>query len=198
MINQMKSSLAIAFTLLIGSHASAGTILLDFEGLTNGQIVDNLFPEVTFSSPGSTVRVWDFGGDFAASGVNTIAPSSGFGDDMDLLFSQPVFNLSFFSGGDNDLGQQALIDVYVNGLLDSTVSLTGDGNATTIDFQDLTGFSNVTRININNVTDFAGLVYDDFQFDTDTVVPEPSSVAVYGIGICLVGVCPRRRKQTKA
>lgn len=172
----------------------ANALLIDFEEFNDGDLI-SLVGNATFSS-GNNVEVYAFGGSFAQSGVNTIAPDAGGGSftgDLFVDFTAAVDNLSFWSGGDDIIGLQATINVFVDGLFASAVGLVGDGSASTTDFHDLSAFSGVTRIEIVNVIDPAGLVYDDFGFDV-TAVPEPSILGLFALGLIAVGVTTRRRK----
>ena len=112
---------------------------------------------------------------------------------MFVDFEQAVNNLSFFSGGDDINGVQFSIRVFIDGILGSTLDLSGDGALDTIDFHDLSTFSNITRIEIFNVVDPAGLVYDDFSFSI-AEVPEPSALVLLGLG--LIGIAVRRKHNT--
>ncbi len=187
----MKNKLILLATTLLFSATAAQAELIDFEQFNDGDLIGTV-GSATFTS-NNNVEVYAFGGAFAQSGVNTIAPDAGggsFNGDLFVDFASGVSNLSFWSGGDDFNGIQATINVFVGGIFDSAVSLIGDGNAGTTDFHDLSAFSNVTRIEIVNVTDPAGLVYDDFMFDV--AVPEPGTLALLGLGLLGMGIARRR------
>jgi len=176
------------------SATSAQAVLIDFEQFNNGDLIGTV-GNATFTS-NNNVQVYAFGGAYAQSGVNTIAPDAGgglFNGDLFVDFALAVNNLSFWSGGDNDNGLQATIRVFVNGVFNSAVCLLGDGNAATTDFHNLSAFANVSRIEIVNVTDRAGLVYDDFSFDI-AAVPEPATLGLFGLSLVGLGFMSRRRR----
>ncbi len=188
----MKGKLIILASALLLSATAAQADLIDFEQFNDGDLISTV-GNATFTS-NNNVEVYAFGGDFAHSGVNTIAPDAGgglFNGDLFVDFTAAVNNLSFWSGGDDDNGVQATINVFVGGAFTTAVSLLGDGNFGTTDFHDLSAFSNVTRIEIVNVTDAAGLVYDDFGF---TAVPEPGTLVLLGLGLVGMAITRRRRK----
>lgn len=180
----------------INTHAAeAAPVTIDFESFSTGDIVGTI-GNVTFSAAGGA-QVYDLGGPFASSGTKTVGPSgSAFNGDLFLQFASPVTDVSFFSGAGDRNGKQANINIFTNGVLTSTTDLTGDGDPTTPDFQDLTAFSSVTRVEIVNVTDSAGLVYDDFSYDVaqSASVPVPETFGLLGAGLIgLVAIARRRR-----
>lgn len=195
----MKTFLvAAAGVSFLAAPAFAVTQTIDFEAFSNGDIIGTV-GNATFSAAGGA-EIYDFGGDFAESGVNTVGPSGGdFNGDLFVDFAMAVSDLSFFSGGDNDSGTVASINVFVSGLFDSTIGLLGDGNLGTTEFQDLSAFSNVTRIEIVNVTDAFGLVYDDFTFTYDDtpagVVPLPAAGWFLLGGIAGLGALSLRKRK---
>ena len=88
----------------------------------------------------------------------------------------------------------ALVDIFENGAFSSTVDILGFNDFNTPNLVDLTGFNDVSSIRIHSVTDPGGLGWDNFQFDvTSTPVPEPSNLALLGLG--LAGLSMSRRKR---
>lgn len=190
----IKKLCGLMFLFSVCFNSNATIITINFEDFTGGDLISTV-GNATFSSNGS-VQVFNFGGDYASSGVNVIAPDSAGGlynGDLFVDFEQAVNNLSFFSGGDDINGVQFSIRVFIDGILGSTLDLSGDGALDTIDFHDLSTFSNITRIEIFNVVDPAGLVYDDFSFSI-AEVPEPSALVLLGLG--LIGIAVRRKHNT--
>jgi hypothetical protein len=102
-------------------------------------------------------------------------------------FTAPVSDLTFGSAGDNAAGVLSSADVFVNGSFSASVAISYDGVFASYDLVDLTGFSNVTKLVLSS-TDLAGVSWDNFSF----VVPEPSSAALFALG--LVGIDAGRRR----
>ncbi len=191
---KMKKSRLLGMTcaMLIGE---AQAIVIDFDSLTVGTIVTTQFSEVTFSGTGALpAHVLSF----AVSGnssPNVIASGDSLADgskDTFLDFTLPVSNLSFVIVGDGSSGSAGMLDIYVNSIFDTTLSLTVDGVGSSADLIDLTSFINVTRIEMYDITDPAGIGYDDFTFDVANV-PIPSAVWLFGSGLIgLVGFARRK------
>ena len=66
-------------------------------------------------------------------------------------------NLNFDGMGVNDVGVEALIDVYTNGAFNSTVQVIGNAQGYAPDHIDLSAFSNITEIRIYNIVDGGGI-----------------------------------------
>ncbi|MEX5728849.1 hypothetical protein Ga0609869_002202 [Rhodovulum iodosum] len=192
----IKTTLAATALALAASPAFATTELLTFEEFADGDLITTV-GNATFTTNGAT-EVYDFGGSYAQSGVNTIAPDASggsFNGDLYVDFFEAVSDLSFWSGGDDTAGTQATINVFVGGLFDTAVALSGDGDATTTEFHDLSAFVDVTRIEVVNVVDDFGLVYDDFSYSYAVdVVPLPASGVLLLSGLAAVGFGRRRRR----
>ena len=185
---------------LVLSTANASAVVINFDELATNTLVNNVYPGVTFGTNTGDGNVRVFSNCCSQSDPNSIAPSPGgagtfnFNGDLIVQFASAVNGLSFFSGGDNDVGTVALIDVFgLGGVLLGTQNLIadGDGLGLTEELQNLGGFANVTMIHIRNVTDAAGLVYDTFTFSAS--VPEPGSLALVGLAFLALGLGRRRR-----
>ena len=135
----LKSGILSLLALTIPTHAFAVTI--GFEGLSNGTVVTNQFPDVVFSSNAgfenqvATRPGLGFGDNFICT-----APTAGSincTQETILTFSSVVNNLSFYQVGDNANGVVALVDVFENGLFSSTVNIFGFDTPLVPDIVDL-------------------------------------------------------------
>ena len=198
----LKSGILSLLALTIPTHAFAVTI--GFEGLSNGTVVTNQFPDVVFSSNAgfenqvATRPGLGFGDNFICT-----APTAGSincTQETILTFSSVVNNLSFYQVGDNANGVVALVDVFENGLFSSTVNILGFDTPLVPDIVDLNAFSNVSSIRIYNITDPAGLGWDNFQFEAVPVpwetdaLPVVVSTVLFGLGVWT----KRKRKPSKS
>jgi hypothetical protein len=197
--------LARAFTvsgLLVATSVSV-PVLINFESFGNvgvsGPTVDTQFSEVTFSSePGfrnmvSTQPGIGFGNNFLCTGP--LGGSIDCAHETILSFTDPVSSLQFFQVGDNALGVQALVDVFVGGLFAGTVNVLADNQFFVPNLVDLSAFNNVTSIRIHSITDPGGLGWDNFSFDTITgSVPEPSSMLLLALGLVAATARSRFRR----
>lgn len=190
------------FSVLLGA-GSASAVVINFDGLANGTVVTNQFPEATFSSTAGFVNR------ITAQSLGSSLPNfictgpAGGGIDCThetiVDFTNPVSSLTFLEVGDNNSGVNALVDVFVNGVFTSTVGAVGDGNVLLPNPVDLSAFNNINRIRIHSITDLAGLGWDDFSFTVGggggIGVPEPSTLLLLGSGLVgLVAVLRRRYK----
>ena len=186
---------AASFALAAGTAQAA---VIDFEDLSNGDIVTTQYSGVTFSSSGSSVnKVTTQPG--IGFGNNFLCTAGGAGasinctDDTILTFASGVSNLSFWQVGDNTTGVVAMVDVFVGGVLSATVDILGFDDFSTPNLVDLTAFSNVTSIRIHSITDRGGLGWDDFSYDAANVVPLPAGMVLLLSALGPVCVLRRRR-----
>ncbi|WP_422344872.1 PEPxxWA-CTERM sorting domain-containing protein [Parasphingorhabdus sp.] len=186
------AALAASFTLA----TPASAVVIDFDSLSNGDVVTNQFPEAIFSStPGSEILVTaqNLGSsppNFICSGV---MGSINCVDDIFVDFTSAVSGLSFIGVGINAGGDVGDVRVLSGMTLLGTVDIFGTNGIGTID---LTAFSNITRIEISN-TDPAGIGFDDFTFDIGMggAVPEPATWAFMILGFGAIGGAMRRQRK---
>lgn len=176
----------------------ASAVVIDFDGLAGNVAVTNQFAEATFSSPtsGQEVRTVAFGGDNSIPNIictATVGGSLNCTDDILVQFTNPAFNLTFLSIGDDTNGVAGLVDVFVSDVFSSTENINGDGSTATGEIVDLSAFSNVTSILIHGVTESGGIGFDDFSFNVTGAVPEPGMLALFGLGLSGLGLMRQKR-----
>ena len=183
----LKNTLAlVGLTFSLSVNAA---ITIDFENFSHGNFISTV-SGATFSSSSGGIKVLDFDGEFAASGQNVIGVDGNLSAALSVSFDTGVDMLSFYTGGDDNI-EHGFVYIYVGGIFDSSIVLTGDGINSTAHLQDLSAFSNVTEILIVP-DDPAGLVYDDFSF-SPSAVPIPAAAWLFGSALLgLVGI--KRRK----
>jgi large repetitive protein len=150
---------------------SGGTpVTIDFDGLSNGQVIDTQHSGVTFSSEaGYEWQTTQTVGSSSAPNSALVGLTGGSVVDGDgrsgtIEFDSPVNNVSINVVADNSNNVVATIDVYENGVLAGSVNAVGDNNGATPIPIDLSGFSNVTKIVFNDVADGDYVGIDDLSY----------------------------------
>lgn len=144
-------------------------VLIDFDLLPPGTIVDLQFPEVKFATePDVVVQTADVF--FAPSPPNIICTVPVVGGDtcvseLLLFFVEPVNLLQFEVAGAKDAGQVAEVEVFelFSGVPTAIVPIVND--FTTPLLVDLSTYDGVTAIKVKGITDPAGIGYDNFSFE---------------------------------
>ncbi|MGK7881085.1 MAG: PEP-CTERM sorting domain-containing protein [Crocosphaera sp.] len=199
-ISFLVASTAV-FTVAMGTYKPVPAVTINFDSLADNTVVTNQFPEATFSSnSGFEARTAELASFFNVSLPNVLGVTDTSGNtngtqDLFVDFTNPVNNLTFNIFADNSVAP-GVVDVFTNGVFDSSVNLVADGNPITTDLIDLSSFANVTRIELVSITDVGGLVYDDFSFDVADVaesVPEPGTV----VALAMLGGSFLLRNRTK-
>lgn len=163
---------------------AANHVVLKFDDLPPGTIVNQRYPDVTFSAFGGlNVVVFNAAsvGGIGSSPPNTIGVVGGFfNTSVEVDFTKPVDNLSFLiTGTDNDSfsGPLALVDVYQNNVYKTTRPVNGigrAGNYTPLPINVGNEFNQVTTVVIHHITDGNGIGFDDFVFDLPAPPPTPT------------------------
>lgn len=150
--------------------APVAAVVLDFDDLAAGEVVDDDYPEATFSSPDGRIEVIPLS--FAPSPPHSICTVPGGGStcisDVRVAFTLPVDGLSLRAVGAKNAGVVARVEVFSGSAAVAVVDVVspgGDGRAPIL--VDLTAFTAVDEILIYEVDDPAGLAFDDFVFTPD-------------------------------
>ena len=195
----------VVAAIILGASASASANTINFDSLSNNDVVTNQFAgqDITFSSAGSEVIRVTAQSSYQSTPPNFICtgPASGGIDCTSTVifnFATPVNGLQFDAvGNQNPIGTSfAQADIYQNGIL--TVPnlnlLVSQGNFLP-DHQNLSAYSNVTEVLIHNNTDPAGTGYDTISFTpvAASSVPEPAALALLGLGLAGLGFSRRKK-----
>jgi hypothetical protein len=204
-----KQLLGVSFLVVAGAMvtSSAPATTITFEDLAPGTIVTNQYANVVFSSNGGNYnQVFYIDDPILGPQVSKfICTGPVFCTAETILtFLTPVSNLSFELVGDNDSGVVAKVDVFVGGVLNSTVNISAPGWDGVVNYPpneliDLTAFSNISSIRIHSITDTAGLGWDNFNFTLGaSAVPLPPSIVVQLSGLGLLSLIAWRRRRKAA
>ncbi|THB66815.1 MAG: PEP-CTERM sorting domain-containing protein [Gammaproteobacteria bacterium] len=182
--------LIIALGLLAAANTNATVI--NFDGVTASNVNSFSVGDVTFTdSMGTGLSVSDYGhqSDGTALGI--------FGDDssrLQLSFANTYDYLSFDFGNDNpgfgDPDGQMHLDLYLDGALTGSYALTA--NWDDIMNQTLSGTGLFNYAEIYYDTNLIEIV-DNIEYRKDGEVPEPASIALFGLGLLGLGLSRKRK-----
>jgi len=186
-------------TLLGALSSIASATVINFDNLADGNVITNQYAGVVFSStPGNVNYVTAqpiYNGtppNFLCTGpvgggINCTAETI-------MTFSSGVSGLTFQGLGINDVSANvAQVDVFVNSIFNSTITVAGNAQGFNPVLVNLSAFSNVTKIRIYNITDAAGIGWDTFTFNQSSSVPEPATFSFIGLGLAGAALLRRRR-----
>jgi len=176
----LHSCVLIVVVLLLGSRSVfADTTVINLEGLSDGTILTNQYPGLSFSdaivlTAGISLNEFEFP---PHSGVNVVLDNGG---PMSIDFANPVLNfagyftyampLSIVGFGPSNNQVATATSAFSN-----NEALSGVAGSNPNEFLSLTGSSGISRIQITGDPAGSSFTLDDLTFGT-TPVPEPSTI----------------------
>ena len=170
---------------LLGATASLYGNVINFDNLNNGDVVTNQYSalDAIFSSSAGNVNFVTTQPSYNGTPPNFICtgPANGSIDcveDTYVTFATPVSGLTFQGlGTNNTQANVAQVDVYTNGVFNSTIIIPGAAQGYNPELIDLSAFTNVTEIHIYDIADAAGIGWDTFTFtpNATSTTPEPAT-----------------------
>ena len=193
----MKKLVVALAILACASSAQAAPIIINFDALSNGEVITNQYAGsgVTFSSTVGFVNYVTAQSDYNGTKPNflcTGAVGGGISCTAETIveFSAPVSGLTFQALGINSVSSDvAQIGVFQNGSLTATVVVPGANEGLDPYLVNLSAYADITEIRIYGITDGGGIGWDTFTFEQGqgTSVPDPGSTLLL-LGMGLVGL----------
>jgi hypothetical protein len=202
----MRNFFAVA---LLGTTATlfGGTITINFDNLSDGNVVTNQYAaqDAIFSSSAGNVNYITAQSSYLSTPPNFICTGPinstiSCAADTYVTFATPVSGLTFDGLGiNNTQANVAQVDVYTDGVFNSTVLIPGAGQGFSPENIDLSAFTDVTEIRIYNITDAAGIGWDTFSFTPNgtSTTPEPATFWMVGAAMLGAGMFVRRSRASR-
>lgn len=211
----MKRALLLPGSLLLSLvAASANATLIDFNSLSEGEVVSSQFAGVTFSAGPGSLDVPNAGGNGLATNSNMQVTSTDLGglgtpslvsgmilrtfdgwldEDGDsvfvMTFATGIESISVDFAGISTASSTAMY-AYAGGTTHvASITATGTGQQTLT----LSGLGNATQVAITAGDFFDWVGVDNINYTPASTVPEPATMAVLGIGAAAM---LRRRKRS--
>lgn len=185
-----------AFSSAIGSGAQFEGFESSPASTSTGTRLD--FSGISFSCSGTTYCPGFFGQSSAISDTGSKSVYFASPDTATFTFSSGISGFGIAIGGAGDVSPITLSATLSNGdaatVLTSYANSSGgfSGNTVYFGITDSTPFTSVT-FSPSNKAD--GIFFDSLTFKAASTVPEPTSIALLGLG--LLGFAASRRKSTK-
>ncbi len=195
------SILLLAASLSVADSASAQTVI-NFDNLSNLDVVTNQYAGVVFSSSAGNVNYVTTQNAFNASKPNFIcagAVNSGINctSPTFVTFLSEVSGVSLNALGIDNTGngKVAQVDLYNGVTFLGSQDIFGNGERLDPVFVNLASWGSITRFELKNITDDAGIGWDDITYTAGvtSTVPEPASVVLMMAGLAGLVAIRRRR-----
>lgn len=182
----MKNIGKLLLTALLLGPVSAHAVVIDFDSFAAGTIITNQIAEFTITPESGVVQV-ETQPSFTSTTPNGLVNRD---DDFTMDFNTSVNNLTFTISGENTASYG--INVFHSGGI-SNLTFLFDGDSFDKDLIDLSGLSNISSLYFDtNRSGLDVMVFDTFSFDV-SAVPEPSVIALFGLGLTGLGLVRRRK-----
>ena len=166
-----------------------GSTLIDFEAIAPGEYASLLLPGATINGIGATMTICTGcgggGGSFGDVG-QSLQNASGSPMVFDIVFTELVSAWGIRGGAFNNNWTYTTYDALDNVIESWVVSNSCCGG-----FFDGSNGGGIARASLNGFGDW--VVFDDLQFVTQSV-PEPGTLALFGIGLFGMGLARRKKK----
>ncbi len=146
--------------------SAAVVIMINFDNLISGEVVDDDYPEAVFSSPDGPILAIALRATHSPPHAICTAPDGGptCVSEIRVEFAGPVDKLTFWAVGARQVGVVARVEIISDGMVLGIEDIVSSSNGTITIPVDLTAYIGIDEITIFDVTDPAGLAFDTFAF----------------------------------
>lgn len=174
----------------MAGQAQGAAVFLDFVSLPAGNVTtigDATFSLAGVGEAGPPAIVHSFGGGLWNSTDNASYPTNSI---LRVDFSAPVSNLEWYF---NNQGSKATSWTIYDSA--SSILATGANLTSGSVYYDLTAYSGVARIEWNNNGNDWLFNLNQLSYNSSSAVPEPASLAMWGLGAIGMMFARRKRQQ---
>lgn len=173
-----------------GDSSLTGSTLIDFNSEALGSFSSRTFNgDVTFNANNIMTVETTYSGEYGSSGAYIGTPGGSGNGDFDIVFATVVSAFGFSWGAADQAWTMDLFDA--SDVLIDSINITAQSYP-------YIGFigandSEISRVSMSSFYGNDYILLDDFQYVTSTTVPEPTTLALIGLG--LIGVRFSKRKK---